>query len=183
MSAVPIDYAARIAAIHRELGIPPDYAERRGLSLQSEAVDIVSIGPDDQGRDCLLSKAAAEAFRTMRARAKACDIALIPLSGFRSVERQCEIIRGKLALGETIDEILRTMAAPGYSEHHTGHAIDVGTNGVLPLEEAFATTAAFAWLARHGPHFGFQLSYPKNNRHGFIYEPWHWCWRATPLRT
>jgi zinc D-Ala-D-Ala carboxypeptidase len=20
------------------------------------------------------------------------------------------------------------------------------------------------------------LSYPKRNRNGFRYEPWHWCW-------
>ena len=48
----------------------------------------------------------------------------------------------------------------------------------LPLEESFAQTKAFSWLERHEGSFGFTLSFPKDNRHGFIYEPWHWCWRA-----
>ena len=112
----------------------------------------------------------------MRAQAREYDVALTPLSGFRSVDRQVEIIRGKRALGETIDNILRTLAAPGYSEHHTGRAIDIGTPGDLPLEESFAETKAFAWLERHGAAFGFSMSFPRDNPHGFIYEPWHWCW-------
>ncbi|HVT32680.1 MAG TPA: D-alanyl-D-alanine carboxypeptidase family protein, partial [Rhodanobacteraceae bacterium] len=37
---------------------------------------------------------------------------------------------------------------------------------------------AFAWLKRHASRFGFRLSYPRRNRHGIAYEPWHWCWHA-----
>lgn len=170
------DYPTRIAALLAELGIPPDYAERRQLKLQREAATLLSVGQTDAGNDCLLDPDAAEAWSTMKSRAGAYGIELTPLSGFRSVDRQAEIIRGKLAVGNPIEEILLSIAAPGYSEHHTGRAIDVGTPGVLPLEEAFSTTAAYAWLARHGGSFGFRLSYPKNNRAGFIYEPWHWLW-------
>lgn len=178
MSALQPDYAARIAECLAELGIPADYAARRHLQLQPEATDLTSVVGAEAGRDCLLSPAAAEAFQTMQTRAGVYGIELIPLSGFRSVDRQTEIIRGKLALGEKIEDILRSIAAPGYSEHHTGRAIDIGTAGVPPLEEAFATTAAYAWLARHAAHFGFRMSYPRNNRHGFIYEPWHWFWQG-----
>jgi D-alanyl-D-alanine carboxypeptidase len=173
-----IAYARRIAALHEELGIPHDYSLPRRLDIQPEAGELVSIGPDDAGRDCRLIELAAHAWRGMRARARESEIQLLPLSGFRSVDRQVEIIRGKLALGETIDRILRTIAAPGYSEHHSGRAIDIGTPGALPLEESFAETKAFAWLERHAAGFGFTLSFPKNNSRGFVYEPWHWCWRA-----
>jgi D-alanyl-D-alanine carboxypeptidase len=93
------------------------------------------------------------------------------------VERQAKIIRGKLDLGEKISDILRSIAAPGYSEHHTGRAIDIGSPDVLPLEEAFSNTRAFAWLIGHAHEFGFTLSFPKQNPHGFVYEPWHWCWK------
>jgi len=168
----------RVAELFRELGIPEDYGVRRQLDVQPEATELVSIGNDDAGRDCLLAPRAAQAWRIMRERALVYGIKLIPLSGFRSIERQAEIIRGKLALGETLEEILRSMAAPGYSEHHTGRAIDIGTDGILPLEEAFATSAAYAWLIRHGEHFGFRMSYPQNNRTGFVYEPWHWFWQG-----
>jgi D-alanyl-D-alanine carboxypeptidase len=170
------DYPVRIAEIARSLGIPANYASARGLSLQPEAEELKSIGPDDLGRDCRLAPAAAQAWRIMQKQARTSGVELTPLSGFRSVERQTEIVRGKLALGEPIDEVLKSIAAPGYSEHHTGRAIDIGTPGVLPLEEVFANTAAFAWLMRHAQHFGFHLSFPKDNRHGFVYEPWHWCW-------
>lgn len=178
MAVISSEYAAKISALHRELGIPGNYAAERGLLLQSEALDLSSVGKTDAGHECLLDPAAAAAWRIMRAKAAEFDIELTPLSGFRSVERQAEIVRGKLAVGHTLDEILSTIAAPGFSEHHTGRAIDVGTPGVLPLEESFATTAAFAWLERHGETHGFRLSYPKGNPSGFIYEPWHWCWTA-----
>jgi zinc D-Ala-D-Ala carboxypeptidase len=171
-----VSYAKHIAALHEELGIPHDYSLRRLLDIQPEATELVSIGPDNDARDCRLIRRAAHAWKGMRARALEQDIVLTPLSGFRSVERQVEIIRGKLALGEKIDVVLKTMAAPGYSEHHTGRAIDVGTPGDLPLEESFAETRAFSWLERHAGTFGFRMSFPKNNPHGLIYEPWHWCW-------
>lgn len=171
-------YTRRLAKLHEELGIPHDYSLRRLLDVQLEAAELVSIGPDNDGRDCRLIELAAHAWKGMKTRAREYDIELIPLSGFRSVDRQVEIIRGKLALDEKIEVVLRTMAAPGYSEHHTGRAIDIGTPGELPLEESFAETKAFSWLDRHADSFGFSMSFPKGNRHGFIYEPWHWCWRA-----
>lgn len=178
MSAPSPDYSLRVAEYLTRLGIPADYAAKRNLQLQPEATELVSVGLDDNGRECLLHPAAAEAWHRMKEGAQAHDIVLLPLSGFRGIDRQAEIIRGKLALGEKIADILCTIAAPGYSEHHTGRAIDIGTPGVLPLEEAFATTAAYAWLARHGGRFGFRMSYPRHNRHGFIYEPWHWFWQG-----
>ena len=67
-------------------------------------------------------------------------------------------------------------AAPGYSEHHTGRAIDITTPGTQPLEPAFETTPAFEWLTGSAHEFGFRMSYPRNNRHGIAYEPWHWAW-------
>lgn len=178
MSVPSPDYVLRVADYLTKLGIPPEYATKRNLQLQLEATELISVGPDDNGRECFLLPAASQAWQQMKESAQEHDIALLPLSGFRGIDRQAEIIRGKLALGEKIDEILCTIAAPGYSEHHTGRAIDIGTPGVLPLEEAFATTAAYAWLARHGGRFGFRLSYPRHNRYGFIYEPWHWCWQG-----
>lgn len=178
MSLPSSEYAARVADCLEALGIPADYPASRNLQLQPEATELVSVGTNDEGREVLLTPAAATAWKTMVGRAEVYGIALIPLSGFRGVDRQSEIIRGKLALGEAIEDILCTMAPPGYSEHHTGCAIDIGTRGVLPLEEAFATTAAYAWLARHGGHFGFRMSYPRNNRQGFIYEPWHWFFQG-----
>jgi D-alanyl-D-alanine carboxypeptidase len=112
----------------------------------------------------------------MRESAAHDGVILLPLSGFRSVARQTRIIRGKLVAGQSIDAILRYVAAPGFSEHHTGLALDIGSPEHIELDEHFARTAAFRWLQRHARRFGFRLSYPKNSSTGIGYEPWHWCW-------
>lgn len=171
-------YLVRLTALHRELGLPSDYATQRGLLVQSEAdpATLVVIGRNDAGRDILLTPAAAAAWRELQAAAARASITLLPLSGFRSVDRQAEIIRAKLTAGQTIADILRLVAAPGYSEHHTGRALDIGSPGYTSLDESFAETAAYRWLVAHASTFGFNLSYPADNPHGIAYEPWHWCW-------
>jgi zinc D-Ala-D-Ala carboxypeptidase len=103
---------------------------------------------------------------------------LLPLSAYRSVARQTLIIRRKLARGDLIGDILRVSAVPGCSEHHTGRAIDFGAPDHLRLEATFARTREYRWLRRQAGRFGFHLSYPRHNRQGITYEPWHWCWRA-----
>jgi D-alanyl-D-alanine carboxypeptidase len=161
-----------------DLGIPHDYASKRGLTLQNEATDLVSIGVNSEGREISLTPEAAAAWKRMKDSAAADGIALEGYSGFRSVERQTEIIRRKLASGEKIESILAVNAAPGFSEHHTGRAVDIGVPSVAPLTEDFAETTAFIWLSKHAPSFGFRLSYPKGNSHGISYEPWHWLYQS-----
>lgn len=168
--------ASRCAAVWAELSIPSDYAIRRHLPLQIEATSLVSIGSNPDGREVQLAPLAAESWTKMHACAARDEITLLPLSGFRSVARQAEIIREKLAGGNSIEDILRSVAAPGCSEHHTGRALDIGAPDEPAFEEAFAHTSAFAWLTKHAAEFGFRLSYPRNNPHGIVYEPWHWCW-------
>ena len=87
---------------------------------------------------------------------------------------QLGIIERKRARGLTLDAILKVNAAPGFSEHHSGRALDIGTPGEPAAEESFEHTAAFAWLQQHAAAFGFRLSYPRDNPHGIVYEPWHW---------
>ena len=55
----------------------------------------------------------------------------------------------------SVEEILSASAPPGYSEHHTGRAIDIDTDGAPPLEIEFEGTPAFAWLTTHAGRFGF----------------------------
>ena len=161
------------------LGIPSDYAVARGLPARAEATRLVSIGANPGGRDISLEPAAAAAWERMREAAAADGCTLVAISGFRSVERQDEIIRGRLSRGEKIHDILRTMAAPGYSEHHTGRAIDLGAPGEPLLTEGFSLTREYAWLVDHAHAYGFRLSYPRDNVHGIAFEPWHWCFEAS----
>ena len=166
--------AERIGAVLKGLGIPVGDPERRGFVLQPEATDLVTARVLKDGRELKLVPAAEEAWRTLAAAAAAEGVTLLLISGFRSVEHQQQILAKKLAAGQTLEEILRVNAAPGYSEHHTGRAVDIGTPGCPPLEEAFEDTAAFAWLSRNAGAAGFRMTYPRGNPQGVIYEPWHW---------
>jgi zinc D-Ala-D-Ala carboxypeptidase len=174
------DSRQRQALIERAfgLGVPRDYGRERHLRLQHEPARLVPIGEDIHGRLQWLQPRAARALSRMRVAAANAGVALQLVSAFRSIEYQLGIIQRKLARGQTIDEILRVSAAPGYSEHHSGRCVDLTTPGCVPLEEAFEHTPAFGWLQRHAGQHGFTLSYARGNCHGIAYEPWHWCWHA-----
>ena len=86
-------------------------------------------------------------------------------------------MRRKRARGLPWNEILRVSAYPGFSEHHTGCAIDIGSPACHDLVETFEDTREFGWLQTHALEFGFAMSYPKGNPFGVIYEPWHWMWK------
>ena len=171
-------YADRIAQHLRELGIAASYGEERGLPLCEEPPDVVLIGLDIFGRARHLEPAAARQWSAMRDAARAAGIELLLVSAFRSVDYQRAIFDRKLSQGTPIEEILRVNAAPGYSEHHTGRAVDIATRGCPPLTEAFETTEAFEWLTANAGTFGFGMSFPRGNPTGIAYEPWHWAFQS-----
>jgi D-alanyl-D-alanine carboxypeptidase len=160
------------------LGIPRDYARMHRMRLQREPARLTSIGSDIHGREQWLIPSAAGAFVAMREAARRDGVELQVVSAFRSIEYQLGILERKFARGLPIGEILRVSAAPGYSEHHSGRALDLTTPGFAPLEEEFERSPAFAWLMRNAARFGFHLSYPRGNCHGIAYEPWHWCMKS-----
>ena len=73
-------------------------------------------------------------------------------------ETQCEV------------EAAQLVAKPGYSEHETGLAIDVGSDAG---EEA--QNALWTWLADNSYKYGFIIRYPENKvtYTGISNEPWH----------
>ena len=177
--------ATRQREVSREahaLGVPFDYARMRRLARVREPRDLSCIGPDIHLRPQWLAPHAARAFVRMREAAAQDAIELQPVSAFRSADYQLGILRRKLERGQSIEEILRVSAAPGYSEHHSGRALDLTTPGFAALEEEFEHSPAFAWLATNAARFGFALSYPRDNPHGMAYEPWHWCWHRMQKR-
>src|SRR5437879_3053189 len=123
-----------------------------------------------------LTPVAAARWREMSAAALTDGVVIQIASAFRSIDRQAEIIRAKLAEGLSLDAVLCVSAPPGYSEHHSGRAVDVTTNeGAAALEREFENTLAFRWLSRNAGRCGVVLSYPAGNPHGDDYEPWHRC--------
>jgi D-alanyl-D-alanine carboxypeptidase len=164
------------------LGVPADYGRRRGLRRMNEPARLAFVGYDIHARPQWLAPRAAAAWLRLRQAAALGQVELQLVSAFRSIEYQVGIIERKLARGRDMAQILEVSAAPGYSEHHSGRAIDLTTPGFAALEEEFERSSAFRWLVHHAETFGFSLSYPRDNRHGIAYEPWHWCWHAALRR-
>ena len=151
-----------------------DYVERTGLPLAAEPDWLAFAGFDRYRRPLWLRFDAARAWLHLRGAALRDDVVIEAISGYRSHDYQLGIFERKLARGLSIDQILAVNAAPGYSEHHGGLALDIGAPDEPPAEESFEHTAAFAWLQTHASGYGFRMSYPRDNPHGIVYEPWHW---------
>ncbi len=117
----------------------------------------------------------------MREVAKKDGIYLVFLSGYRSVNLQNDIFYSlKSIRNQEAAERARVSAPPGYSEHSTGFAIDIGdaTQRETDFETEFENTEAFKWLIKNAAKFHFKLSFTKNNKY-IEYEPWHWRYEGS----
>ena len=123
-----------------------------------------------------------ENFKEMQFMAAQRGVSLQLLSGYRSIDLQRDIFyENKSIRNQTAVERSMVSAPPGYSEHSTGYAIDVG-DGNYPdthFEVEFEQTPAFKWMKRFAPKYHFVLSFPPNNKQGVTYEPWHWRFEGT----
>jgi zinc D-Ala-D-Ala carboxypeptidase len=145
--------------------------------IRYEEVPTSALEPVTDDGSVLLRRAAATEFLRMMEAARADGIRLVPLSGFRSLELQESIFFDvKAKRGQQATIRAEVSAPPGYSEHHTGYAIDLG-DGYFPdanLRVSFESTRAFAWLQDNAAYYSFELSFPEDNPQGVSYEPWHW---------
>ncbi len=130
-----------------------------------------------RGREIRLRHSAAQQLKAMLAAAEADNIRLVPISGFRSIQDQ-NYLFFQLAQARSLrpEERADVSAPPGYSEHHTGYAVDLGDRAApaTDLTPNFDKTPGFKWLATHAARYGFELSFPQDNPQGISYEPWHW---------
>jgi len=165
-----------------QLGLDETYGQRTGLPLVAEPARLEFAGRDRYRRPLWLLGPAARAWRRMRSHALADGVTFEAISGYRSHDYQLGIFERKLARGQDLAQILAVNAAPGYSEHHGGCALDIGMPGEPPAEESFEATPAFAWLRDHAGGHGFRMSYPRGNPHGIDFEPWHWRWHPAAGR-
>jgi len=173
----------RLTEIFTELGISETYPDFCRAPMQMEAEELVFAGKDIFDRDQFMTPETFSAWQLMLAAATNDNITVQLVSAYRDFDYQCLLIRRKLERGDTLDTILKVNTAPGFSEHHTGRALDLTTPGCEALETEFEDTAAFQWLAEHAVNFGFSLSYPRNNVFDIDYEPWHWAYRMDELHS
>ena len=99
-------------------------------------------------------------------------------TGFRSIEAQREAFEsGAKKKGIPMRSYAWWTAPPGFSEHHTGLAVDFADpkkpqTNFTPA--SFSKTEAYAWLQAHAKEFGFELSFQEGNGLRVAFEPWHW---------
>jgi D-alanyl-D-alanine carboxypeptidase len=128
-----------------------------------------------------LHRDATSALVRMIAAASEAGLELVPISGFRSIDYQAKLWAKAIEKRGSETEAARWVAPPGFSEHHTGFAVDLG-EGPEPesdVEPSFGDTAAYRWLREHAVTFGFEMSFPQNNAQGIGCEPWHWRFIGT----
>lgn len=130
--------------------------------------DLTTVGNGQQMRT-----EAATALQQMIADAKAQGLVIKPLSGYRSYATQQAVYANEVRLyGQAKADT--ESAKPGYSEHQTGLAIDVGGGG-CGIEDCFGATAEGKWLAANAYKYGYIVRYTADNQSvtGYRAEPWH----------
>lgn len=122
-----------------------------------------------------LRKEAAEALEAMFKQAQKEGIILHAVSGYRSFNRQQSLFN-HYANTQGRENAARVSAVPGTSEHQTGLAMDLSSQGVGDeLKEVFSSSKEGKWVAEHAHEFGFIIRYPQGGENitGYRYEPWH----------
>lgn len=105
------------------------------------------------------------------------DRSLNILSGYRSPAYQMVIFFHYLYLdGWNLKKTLRYATLPGWSAHEypAKQGMDFLPKKGIAYPKDFYKTKEYKWLLKNAHRFGFYLSFPKNNKSGVIFEPWHW---------
>lgn len=130
-----------------------------------------------------VTKDCNDAYITMASKAKEDGIVLLVNSSYRNYERQ-ESVYKEFYYSKGVNYADQYAARAGYSEHQTGLAIDVFTNGASTTD-TFEESDAYKWLQDHAHEYGFILRYPKDKEYltGYSYESWHYRYLGVETAT
>ncbi|WP_235961078.1 M15 family metallopeptidase [Savagea serpentis] len=132
------------------------------------------------------SKEARAAFEQMATDAKKEGISLHAFSTFRSYDYQVDLY-DRYVKRDGQEAADTYSARPGYSEHQTGLAFDIGAVGEEGhyARNSFATTKAGVWVRDNAHHYGFIMRYPEGKEHitGYMYESWHFRYVGEGIAT
>ena len=146
---------------------------------------------DDAGRTATPETVAA--FNKMHQSAANAGFNLVISSAYRTIDRQITLFENAGGLqfedyhcptygAQSIVQLPLRVAPPGFSEHHTGRALDlVCPNGTL-LDRNGPTDMG-RWVAQNAYRYGFIVRYKPDNIHitGYISEPWHITYVTTQI--
>jgi len=143
--------------------------------------DLTRIDSDYASNDDMeASRIAVNAFIEMHDAAKKKDLDLVINSAFRSYDEQIKITETYRDLyGDKYVE--NYVAKPGFSEHQTGLAFDIGSRN----SNVFAESEEYAWIKDNAHKYGFILRFSKKDEDitGFRSEPWHYRYVGKKIAT
>lgn len=160
-----IDYMALVNKTH---ALPDDWEEKLQTVHMTNSV----------GDDVEVEKKAYEAYLKLKADLEKDGIFVDLDSARRSIAEQQRIMDdftekyGK-------DYALKTVATPGYSEHHTGLALDlyliIDGKDIVENEDMIQYPEIWSKIHAKLADYGFILRYLEGSEHitGYGYEPWH----------
>lgn len=125
---------------------------------------------------------AAKAVEEMFAAAADDDVWLTLVSGYRSYPVQAATYDYWVSRNGSPEDADNYSARPGFSEHQTGLAFDIGQDdGACTLRSCFRDTTAAGWASANAHEFGFILRYPEGRQDttGFLAESWHYRFVGT----
>ena len=121
--------------------------------------------------DLKCSKVALDAFIEMSKDCEAAGLGIVINSAYRSYQDQVDIedLYRKYYGQAYVDKFV---AKPGYSEHQTGLAFDIGSR----TTNVFANSKEYKWMLDNAYKYGFTLRFTKSYEDitGFRSEPWHY---------
>ena len=134
--------------------------------------DLIEISTDyasDEGM--FANKIAVNAFIQMSKSAALDGYEIVINSAYRSYNDQVETINYyKKWYGQSYVD--NYVAKPGFSEHQTGLAFDIGSKS----SKVFAQSKEYDWMLENAHKYGFILRFYKKVEHitGYKSEPWHY---------
>lgn len=133
---------------------------------EAKQSDLATFGKKQVRKDMIPS------LKRMMDDARAAGAPLVLGSGFRDIAYQKNLPGGRANAGKAQ---WRSSAPAGYSEHHTGYAVDFS-----PIDDSFATTAGYKWLLNNASKYGFKQTFSPSysQKSGVKVESWHWAWHG-----
>lgn len=127
------------------------------------------------GEASLLNSTTAAAAEKLFAGAASAGVTMTLASGYRSFQTQTATYNGYVtSRGQASADT--ASARPGFSEHQTGWAFDIGDGGgACSFQPCFAEQPAAVWAKANAFKYGFVVRYPwmLHEITGYYYEPWH----------
>lgn len=146
--------------------------KHRYLGKKFEPNDLMEIPVEYASEEGLKSsRIAFNAFREMSNAATKEGYGIIINSAYRNYDDQIDISNYYLKwYGQNYVD--KYVAKPGYSEHQTGLAYDIGSTSV----NVFANSKEYAWMKDNAYKYGFIERFTKRYEGitGFRMEPWHY---------